>query len=249
LTFHALDRRQSVISFSPDLFQRGIARLYESGYRTLSLLDAVVHLRQGQSFPPRTLVLTFDDGYQSVYDEAFPVLARYGLSATIFLCAGEGTTATSTARLPSLSGRSMLAWREIREMHRWGIDFGAHTVTHPDLTRLPGARVRAEMRDSQALIEDALGVGVECFAYPYGRHDRQSREIARGLFACACSDTLGLVDHGTDLYALKRVDSYYLRTDRLFGLIGSGWFPWYIWARGIPRTMKRLADLRPAGGS
>lgn len=221
-----------------------MARLHESGYRILGLMEAVDCLKERQPFPPRSFVLTFDDGYRSVYDEAFPVLQRYGLSATVFLAVGEGTTARSTARLPSLGGRPMLAWREIREMHQWGVEFGAHTLTHPNLTRLPADRVEAEMRDSQAIIQDALGIPVECFAYPYGRHDRQSREIARRFFACACSDTLGLIDHKSDIYALERVDAYYLRTERLFGVMCSRWFPWYVRARRIPRRARRLIRLK-----
>lgn len=85
LTFHALDEGPSVISFSPRLFRRGMARLHDSGYRTLSLLEAVDRLRRGAPFPNRPFVITFDDGYQSVYAEAFPVLQRYGMSATVFL--------------------------------------------------------------------------------------------------------------------------------------------------------------------
>ena len=117
LTFHSLDDCSSVISFSPALFRSGMAKLHESGYRTLGLLDVVDCLRRGAPFPDRSLAITFDDGYQSVYDEAFPALQRYGMSATVFLTVGEKAT-RSVNRLPSLSDRPMLAWHEIREMQR-----------------------------------------------------------------------------------------------------------------------------------
>lgn len=171
LTFHALDDRPSVISFSPRVFRRGIAKLHENGYQTLSLLEAVDCLCRGASFPDRSFAITFDDGYQSVYDEAFPVLQRYGMSATVFLTVGEKRTAGSSRRFPSLEGRSMLNWGEIREMDRWGIDFGAHTLTHPNLTRLPLDAVKAEVCDSREIIEDALSAPVTSFAYPYGCYD------------------------------------------------------------------------------
>ena len=102
LTFHSIDDSASVISFSPPVFRRGMARLYESGYRTLNLVDAVERLRQGQSLPPRSFVITFDDGYQNVYGEAFPLLQRYGLSATVFLTTRKKGMTGSAARLPSL---------------------------------------------------------------------------------------------------------------------------------------------------
>lgn len=246
LTFHALDDRSSIISFSPRLFRRGIARLHEHGYHTLTLLDAVDRLCVGAPWPDRSFVIAFDDGYQTAYEKAFPVLQDYGMSATIFLTVGAKGTVDSGGRLPTLSGRSMLAWPDIREMQRWGITFGAHTLTHPDLTRLSLDWVKAEICDSKAIIEDALGVPVTCFAYPYGRHDRRSRELVRQHFACACSDRLGLVTPGSDPYALERVDAYYLRTDRLFNVMLTGFFPWYVRAHSVPRRIWRALGLRLA---
>jgi peptidoglycan/xylan/chitin deacetylase (PgdA/CDA1 family) len=246
LTFHALDDRRAAISFSPGVFQRGLARLYESGYQTLSLLEAADCLHQGVPFPDRSLVITFDDGYQTVYDEAFPVLQRYGLSATVFLTVGEKGTARPADRLPSLSDRSMLTWRQIREMQRWGIAFGAHTLTHPDLTRLAVERIEVEVLGSKTIIEDALGARVDCFAYPYGRYDRRARDMAQQHFACACSDRLGLITLKSDPYALERVDTYYLRTEQQFGVMLTWLFPWYVRARSIPRRIRRA--VQPSSG-
>ena len=239
LTFHAIDNQRSVISILPQVFRHGMARLHEGGYRTLSLLEVADCLRQGAPFPDHSFVITFDDGYQTVYDEAFSVLQHYDMSATVFLTVGERGAAGPAGRLPSLHGRSMLTWRQIREMQRSGIAFGAHTLTHPDLTGLPLDRIEAEVRGSKAIVEDALGAPVTCFAYPYGRHDHRSREIVRQHFACACSDRLGLVTAGSDPYALERVDAYYLRTDRLFGVMLTKLFPWYIRGRSIPRRLRR----------
>jgi peptidoglycan/xylan/chitin deacetylase (PgdA/CDA1 family) len=114
LTFHALDDRPSVISFSPRVFRCGMAKLHESGYQTLSLLEAVDCLSLGAPFPDRSLVITFDDGYQTVYEEAFPALQRYSLSATVFLTVGETGARQSVGRLPSLNDRSMLTWQQMR---------------------------------------------------------------------------------------------------------------------------------------
>ena len=243
LTFHALDDPPSVTSFSPRVFRRGIARLHENGYKTLSLTEAADCVRQRKLFPSRSIVITFDDGYQSVYDEALPVLRDYGMRATIFLTVGEMAAAGPASRLPSLSGRSMLSWREIREMSKTGIQFGAHTLTHPDLTRLPIDRIETEIRRSKAVIEDALGEPVTCFAYPYGRYDRRSREIVQKYFVCACSDKLALTTQASDLYALERVDAYYLRTDRLFAVMPTRLFPWYIAARSVPRHIRRAVQF------
>ena len=243
LTFHALDDRPSVLSFSPRLFRHGMRLLHEHGYKTLGLAQAVKHVRQGSPFPDHALALTFDDGYQSVYTEALPVLQQYGMTATVFPRLGSRDPAKPISRLPRFEDRTMLSWQEMQEMLRCGLTFGAHTITHPDLTRLAPDQIRAEVCDSKAILEDALSTSVTCFAYPFGRYSELSRNIVSEHFLCACSDTLGLLAAGSDPFTLERVDSYYLRTERLFGLTLTRLFPWYIQTRSIPRQLKRKIRL------
>ena len=139
----------------------------------------------------------------------------------------------------------MLAWSEIEEMRQCGIDFGAHTLTHPDLTRLSRSQIRMEVYDSKAIIEDRLGIPVTAFAYPYGRCHQRSYEIVSQCFDCACTDSLGLVRAGSDPFALERVDAYYLRKNGLFHTMTSRLFPLYIRARNIPRSIRRALYKRP----
>jgi peptidoglycan/xylan/chitin deacetylase (PgdA/CDA1 family) len=243
LTFHALDDARTVLSFSPALFERLPSLLRAGGYRVLPLAEAAAALHGGGMLPGRPLAITFDDGYRSVYEAAFPVLRAHALPATVFLAVGDGEAGRGAgdpgARLPSMEGRPMLSWGEIREMRRGGISFGAHTLTHPDLTRLAPARVEREMAASQAILEQALGEPVTSFAYPFGRTDARSLEAARRFFACAVSDRLGLASPGSDLHALPRVDAYYLRRPRLAGLLAAPWFPWYVRACSVPRSARR----------
>lgn len=242
LTFHDIADRSSVISFPPQIFRRGMAKLHESGYRTLSLIDAANCLRNDQAFPARSLVITFDDGYGSVYEKAFPVLQRYGMSATVFLTVGKAENLDQ--RLSTLQGRAMLSWSSIREMLKHGMSFGAHTLTHPDLTHLSLDGITEEVLGSKDIIENALGTSVSSFTYPYGRYNNSVRAFVRQHFVCACSDRLGLIKTNSDLYALERVDSYYLRTDRLFNLTRTGILPWYIAARAVPRRLRRAIQFR-----
>ena len=239
LTFHAIDDRSSVISFAPGLFSRAISRLHQSGFHSVGLLEAAACLRNGDPLPERACVVTFDDGYRSVYEEAFPVLQRYGIAATVFLTVGGQRDGHPGQRLPALEQRSMLAWNEIREMQRAGIHFGAHTLTHPDLTRLAPEALEREVVDSKNAIEDALGSSVDSFAYPYGRYDARSRKLVRRHFLCACSDRLGFAGPRSDVYALERIDAYYLRSTAGLAAMSSRWFPWYIKARALPRELRR----------
>jgi peptidoglycan/xylan/chitin deacetylase (PgdA/CDA1 family) len=233
-----------VIAFPPRLFRDGMARFDEWGFRTLGLPDVVGYLKDRTPLPERSVLLTFDDGYRSVYDEAFPVLRRHGMRATVFLTVGTSGGTDPDRRLPSLSGRAMLSWGEIREMRDAGIEFGAHTLTHPDLTLLESAQIEREIGDSKAIVEDALGGPVSSFAYPYGSYDRRSRDVARRHFACAFSDTLGLIGDRSDPHALERVDAYYLRGGPLFDLMQTGLFPWYVRVRAVPRRLRRSIHRR-----
>lgn len=90
-----------------------MARLYENGYKTLSLLEAVACVHQGVPFPDRSLVITFDDGYQTVYDEAFPVLQHHDMSATVLLTVGE-KGATKSGSTPKLARIQILRYNKRR---------------------------------------------------------------------------------------------------------------------------------------
>jgi peptidoglycan/xylan/chitin deacetylase (PgdA/CDA1 family) len=219
-------------------------RLYRNGFRTVRLDEAAELVRCRKPFPEKSFVMTFDDGYRSVYDEAFPVLNKYSMTATVFLTTGESGRAVADERLTPLNGREMLSWGEIREMKGAGIDFGAHTISHPDLTGIETSEIENEMTGSKKIIEDKLGAPVSSFAYPYGRYDGRCLEIARGNFGCACSDELGLLTMESGLYALERVDAYYLRGETLFGLMLTKSFPLYILLRKIPRLLRRRIGAR-----
>jgi peptidoglycan/xylan/chitin deacetylase (PgdA/CDA1 family) len=240
LTFHAVDHTPSVIAFSPQLFRRGLHKLSEAGYRTITLAEATECLLRKAPFPERSFVITFDDGYESVYSEALPVLQELNYCATVYLATGKNANHHGEARLPSLESRLMLSWREIQEMQRYAIEFGAHTLTHPDLTKLTRQQIELEIGDSKKHIEDATGAEVASFAYPFGRYDGRSREIAERYFTSACSDRLGIANGRSDRYALERVDAYYLRAERAFDLLPTKFFRGYILSRNFPRRLRRL---------
>lgn len=244
LTLHAIEDRNSVISFSPEMFGRSMERLWRDGYKTVSLSAAAGLVRERKPFPEKTFVLTFDDGYRSVYDEAFPILGKHQLTATVFLTVGGSKQYGPHDRLLPLGGRQMLSWGEIREMKNAGIDFGAHTITHPDLTASDTAGMEYEIIGSKEIIENNLGEGVLSFAYPYGKYDARSLDMAGRYFQCACSDRLGLITVASDLYALERVDTCYLRSERLFGLMLTKSFPLYVFLRSIPRSIARRLGVR-----
>lgn len=243
LTFHALDETDAPISFSPVMFARALKRWHAEGWRTLSLFDAVCHLREGIPFSPKSFVMTFDDGYASVYRAAFPCLRKYGMTATLFIAPGEKGGSGQTP-LPRLYGREMLRWNEIREMDAQGMDFGAHSLTHRDLTQLPEEELEREVRVSGEILQDALGHAIPFFCYPKGYSNARVREVTARYYQGACSDRLGIANSASDLYALERVEMFYLRAPRAADLFMSRWFPYYLAARNVPRILKRRVSRR-----
>lgn len=241
LTFHDISNRSSVISVPGEVFRKGIEKLYRNGYKTVRLSEAADLIREQLPFPDRSLVISFDDGYAGLYNEAFPVLNRCGMSATVFLTVGdEKISRKGRDRLPSLGKHLMLSWDEIREMQRSGFDFGAHTLSHADLTRLTSEKqIKKEICESKEIISEILGIPVETFAYPYGCYNDQIRDIVRQHFVCACSDKLGIISQKSDIYTLERVEMYYFRSNTRFNIIGTGLFPWYMRAIAIPRRFRR----------
>ena len=118
------------------------------------------------------VVITFDDGDKSVYEHAFPVLKKYGIRALVFLIVDY--VGREDMWDLALAGRrsTHLSWDEINEMNDWGIEFGSHTMTHRNLTKLAPDEVAYELSESKRVIEEKIGP-VRSVSYPFNRvnHD------------------------------------------------------------------------------
>jgi peptidoglycan/xylan/chitin deacetylase (PgdA/CDA1 family) len=147
---------------APQIFKDQMAYLRSNGYSTCSLAQALDQLRSGMHTAARPVVITFDDGYSDFYRDAFPILDRYGLNATVFL-----PTAYIGDRPAKFKGRNCLTWSEVRELSNYGILFGSHTVTHPQLRELSPADINDEIVNSKKTIEEKLGSAIDSFAYPF----------------------------------------------------------------------------------
>lgn len=244
LTFHGFGSPGSTISFPPEVFRKGVARLARNGYETIDLMNAVENLKVGVAPPSNAIILTIDDGYESVYREALPVLEEHRMTATIFVTTGASPGERPSDRLPTLEGQRMMSWNELRKAVSAGCSIGAHTLTHPDLTRLSMERLTRQLIECRTILEQRLGVPVRSFAYPYGRYNRRVREAVSRHYECACSDQLGLLRPTSDPYALPRVEMYYLRRSWTVGLLTSPLLAPYLALRAIPRGARRAVRDR-----
>lgn len=241
ITYHSIDESGSVISTAPQVFRRQMKHLNENGYTIVSLKRLVEMLSAGDAPLSKTAALTFDDGYHNFYSEAYPVLADYEFNATVFLvtdfCGKYNDWNGNPDKLPR---SKLLAWREVRELDACGVEFGVHTKTHPDLTKIFEEEVECEILESKAAIEDALGREAETFAYPYGKFDVPVKQTVEKHFAAACSTNLGKVKKGSDFFILERIDSYYLSSPQIFKALSSRTFDRYLTVRQAMRTLKSI---------
>ena len=247
LTYHSIDDSGSVISMPSATFRRHMDFLAAAGIPVVPLAQVLTQ--------PGSVAITFDDGFANLIDHAVPVLAEHNFPATIFLvsgyCGGQnnwpGQSYDKASVLP------LMSWEQAAALPP-AIALGAHTVNHPDLTRLNPDECERELRDCQTEIEQRLGRPARWLAYPYGASSAQVQQIASRYFDLAVGTALRFLpphpkpparpnppDHPNPM-DLPRLDTFYLRhsfpIDRLFTPVGRT----YIRLRNLLRQLRQLAS-------
>jgi len=198
-------------------FARQLRLLRALRYRVLDFEELARLLRAGEAPPPRSVVLTIDDGYADNLEIALPLLARHRAPATLFLVSrrlggwNEWTTRGAVAKRPLLSAE------EVERIRGEWVAIGAHTRTHPRLTEVEPERLEGEIGGSGEDLEALLGQPVPTFAYPYGKFDRKVVAAAAGAgYAAACTVESRLARLGDDPLEIPRVEIRGSETRRSF---------------------------------
>ena len=177
LCYHAVSERfPASLSVSPDAFRDQLGMLVRRGYRGETFSSAI-----GRPPDGRVLAVTFDDAYRSVVRRALPILAEYGLPATVFVPTAyigvdgpmhwpgidrwHGT--------PHEAELVPCSWPELEQLVEAGWEVGSHTRTHPRLPELPDGELMTELSESRRECEERLGIPCRSVAYPYGAVDRR----------------------------------------------------------------------------
>jgi peptidoglycan/xylan/chitin deacetylase (PgdA/CDA1 family) len=160
---------RSALCVSEASFRAQLDYLKDNGYRTISLAELYDFMTYQRAIPLRSVVITIDDGYRSIYDIAYPMLKEYGFTATLFV-------------YPDFIGATSMAatWDQLREMKAAGFEIESHSVTHSDLTlKREGEsdaayrdRITMELIQSKAIIDRELDQNTQFFAYPYSKYNR-----------------------------------------------------------------------------
>lgn len=202
LNYHQVDNKSSYLSVPPSDFDAQMKFLVDSGCITITPDELYAGLNGEIELPPKPVLITFDDGYIDNYMNAFPILKKYGLHATIFI-------------IPSFTGvyPAYMNWEQLKEMEANGITIESHTLTHPKLESLPDDEIRSELLNSKNLLEENLGHPIEFLAYPTGTYNLHIAGIAKDIgYKGAFTIKYGVVDKGSNFFALERVPIFHSPT-------------------------------------
>ncbi|MFC1576163.1 polysaccharide deacetylase family protein [Candidatus Omnitrophota bacterium] len=184
-----------------DLFARQMKYLADNEYRVISCDQGIEYLINNQHIPPRTVVITFDDGYRDNYINALPILKKYSFRATIFLTADF---------LRDHSGNMQyLSCSEINDIKNSGIiDFGCHGLTHKALSTLDKETLKKEIEGSKLKLEGIINNRIALFAYPFGHSGSYNQKVIDALrsagFKGAFTSIFGLNHLTTNPFLLRR---------------------------------------------
>ena len=178
---------------TPAAFEAQMKELKDKGITVISMQDLLAWKRGEKNIPPRCAVVTFDDGWKSQYEVGWPIMKKYGYPFTLFIY-------TEGVRGGTLGGGEAITWEQLANMRDNGVDIQAHTATHQDLReghtvmviepggkrtrkKLTGADyekwVQNEVVGCKELLEQRLGIKVNCFAVPFGNYNEHVKELAR----------------------------------------------------------------------
>jgi len=179
LCYHKFSTTESKkLSISQEMFEQQMRFLRDGGYRVISMDQLFDFLEFKRAIPPKSVVITIDDGWLSAHEIAFPILKKYGYSATLFVYTDIISNSSKT-----------LSWNLLQEMTTEGIDVQCHTKSHRNLT-LPGKKesfkdyfvnLEMELSGCKDTIKKRLNLDVKYLAYPYGVTNSLVIEMAKKL--------------------------------------------------------------------
>jgi peptidoglycan/xylan/chitin deacetylase (PgdA/CDA1 family) len=200
---------------SPAQFEEQLRYMKEQGFQPIRLYDLNAHLQLGSPLPDRPVIVTFDDGYRDNFTAAFPLLQKYGFTATFFI-----NTQPIHDEYPAY-----MTWEQVRQMSRQGMDVESHSHSHPNLKGKPPEEVAREVIRSKELIQNHTGKMVRFFSYPYGHYDQQVVDIlmTEGFWG-AVTLRSGVVQGSRAMFDLQRVWVRYDDTlDAFVAKLERGW--------------------------
>lgn len=180
---------------APDNFEAQIKAMVDAGYYFLTPEEAYKALTENALPAKKVVWLTFDDGNEDFYTIAYPILKKYKAKATNNIITG----------FVKKGNAGNLTVKQMKEMMAHGMSFQSHTVNHPDLSVNDKATQKAELTDSIDFLEDKLNTKVNTIAYPSGRYNQTTLDLAKQTYKLGLTTNEGLASAKNGLLSLNRV--------------------------------------------
>jgi len=194
LLYHRFsDEGPQSTSTSPAVFEKHLEYLYENGYKVLPLEEVIKNLKMQGILPKKCVSLTADDGFLSLYTNAYPLLVKYQMPMSVFV------STESIDKKYTL----MLSWQQLQEMSDL-VDVYNHSVKHLHLVEQTVEVVQREITQAQERIKQELGVEDKFFAYPYGEFDDETYHLISDLGYVGFGQHSGAIDRNSDFLNLPR---------------------------------------------
>jgi len=195
---------------SPKIFEWQIRYLKNNGFTFLTMKELI---EKKDNLPKKVIVITFDDGYEDNYLNAFPILKKYNAKATIYLVVDRHNREWSSKKKAhhnsgELKNESKLKDEQIKEMLKSGlIEIGSHTITHPNLLKLYYNSSKEEIEKSKEILEKTFNIECVSFCYPFGLFKNEDVDIVKNAgYLSATTTNKGISDiKKEDLFLLKRI--------------------------------------------
>ena len=179
----------------PDLFEAQITALAKAGYYFLTPEEAYKAFTENALPAKKVVWLTFDDGNEDFYTIAYPILKKYKAKATNNVITG----------FVKKGNAGNLTVKQMKEMMAHGMSFQSHTVNHPDLSATDKATQKVELTDSIDFLENKLNTKVNTIAYPSGRYNQTTLDLAKKTYKLGLTTNEGLASAKDGLLSLNRV--------------------------------------------
>ena len=243
LTWHSIDDSGSPVSVHPDAFARQVAWLASGGVRVVPL----ERLAAGDDDAP-AVALTFDDAFANFADQAWPRLRDAGLPVTLFVVSGHAgrTNAWGGTDAPGIPTLPLLDWDALGALASAGVELGAHTHTHPDLTGVDDARLADELGRCADEMTAHTGTAPAAFAYPFGAVDARVAGAAASRYRRAVTTDLRALGDREDTLRLPRIDAWYLQAPGRLERWGTRAFAAWL---GVRRAGRRLRSALAGAGA
>ncbi len=196
LMYHVVqdDPNSNSLFLSPGHFQEHLDYLETAGIHPVTMKQVWEHWYNGGKLPEKPIVLSFDDGYRSMYTEVWPRLKAKGMTGVFYIITGH------------IGRDTNLTEDMIREMAAGGMEIGSHTINHLDMSTLSTAQLDSELQESRAVLEQLTGQSVVSFCYPSGSYGDSAREaVVRAGYTTAVTTAYGIASQSDNPFTLSRI--------------------------------------------